>query len=122
MDVLLDLEGDLKTSGHGDIILTNSIRQAIRIRLLWFFSEWRFEPGWGIPYFEQVFVKNPNMLRIRAIIRNEIMAVEGVDGVRSITISVDTVHRSAIVSFVVSIGNEDHGDEVTILEKIWTNT
>jgi len=122
LDILLTLDGDLRINETGDIELTDSIRQAIRIRLLWFFSEWRFEPEWGIPYFEQVFIKNPNLLRIRSIIRAEILAVDGVDSVRSIDISVDTVKRNAAISFVVLIGNEDYRDEVVIIEKIRPNT
>ena len=121
MDILLTPDGDLKIDERGDISLTDSIRQAIRIRLLWFFDEWRFEPGWGIPYFEKVFVKNPNLLRIRSIIRREILAVDGVDSVNSIDITVIPATRSAAISFVVRIGNENFREEVTIFEQIRPN-
>jgi hypothetical protein len=122
MDILLSLDGDLIISERGDISLTDSIRQAIRIRLLWFFSEWRFEPHWGIPYFEQVFIKNPNITRIRGIIRREIMTVEGVDSVASVNIHVDTVSRRAGINFTVKIGNDNYSDEVLIFEKIRSYT
>ena len=40
MDILLDGNGDLAFKGT-DIILANSVRQKIKIRLKWFFQEWR---------------------------------------------------------------------------------
>ena len=42
MDILLDKSGDLYVSPQGDIALTESVAQKIRIRLLWFAEEWRW--------------------------------------------------------------------------------
>ena len=118
MDLLLDLDGDLIINETGDIELTDSIRQAIKIRLLWFAAEWRFDTEAGIPYFEKVFVKNPNLLKIRGIVRAQIIAVDGVDSVQSIDISVDKITRSALISYVVHIGNDNFKDEVRIFERV----
>ena len=41
LDILLDTGGDYKISDTGDIILTQSVPQAIKIRLKWFLGEWR---------------------------------------------------------------------------------
>lgn|GEM_PF-3755842 len=57
-DILLTPDGDLNITENGDIQLPESVRQAIRIRLLWFFSEWRFAPEIGVPYFEDFLIKN----------------------------------------------------------------
>lgn len=51
MDILLDGNGDLAFKGT-DIILANSVRQKIKIRLKWFFQEWRWDDEAGVPYFE----------------------------------------------------------------------
>ena len=40
LDILLN-DGDLVVTDTGDIRLTNSVRQAITIRLLWFAREWK---------------------------------------------------------------------------------
>ena len=40
MDISLDSNGDLAFKGT-DIVLANSVRQKIKIRLKWFFQEWR---------------------------------------------------------------------------------
>ena len=114
LDILLDREGDLSITQSGDISLTQSARQAIRIRLLWFFNEWRFAPGLGVPYFEEVLVKNPNINRIRRIIYNQAKSVEGVQDVRSIDVSVDPSSRRARFSFDVTLSEETYRDEVEI--------
>ena len=51
LDILLDTGGDYKISDTGDIILTQSVRQAIKIRLKWFLGEWRLGPLLGLDYW-----------------------------------------------------------------------
>lgn len=58
--------------------------QAVRIRLLWFFDEWRLGPAFGFPYFENMFVKNPNETKLRYLLRETVMSVEGVTEVKEI--------------------------------------
>ena len=41
-DLKLTPAGDLALAPEGDVIITNSIAQAIRIRLRWFLGEWAF--------------------------------------------------------------------------------
>ena len=113
-DILLKPEGDLNITDDGDIQLTESVRQAIRIRLLWFFSEWRFAPDIGIPYFEEVFVKNPNMNRIRAHIRREVLSVRDVRDIRSLRIDLNASTRNAVVSFTAVTDRETYNEELSI--------
>lgn len=49
-DLKLDRSGDLEISDAGDVMLTQSVRQAVEIRLRWLFGEWRFSPEAGVPY------------------------------------------------------------------------
>ena len=51
MDILLDASGDLCISESGDLKLEDSVAQKIRIRLLWFEGEWRWDVEEGLPYF-----------------------------------------------------------------------
>lgn len=113
-DILLTADGDLAIGETGDISITDSVRQAIRVRLRWFFQEWRLGPEIGIPYYEEILVKNPNNLRIKQIIRDEILTVEEVDDVRNIVLAVDPKERTAVVSFTVAVGDEILREEVLI--------
>ena len=98
-DVLLTADGDLYVNEMGDISLTDSIRQAVRIRLQWFLNEWRFAPEFGLPYLDEILVKSPNIDRIRRIVRDEAASVDEVIDVRNISITVDKPLRATKISF-----------------------
>ena len=114
MDILLTPDGDLNITGRGDIQLTGSVRQAARIRLLWHKGEWRFAPGLGVPWFEDVFAKNPNIARIRAHIRREALAAEGARDVRNIEIEIDPRTRAAKISFEIATDEGTYREEAEI--------
>ena len=114
LDILLTPDGDLNISEYGDIQLTESVRQAVRIRLLWFFREWRFAPQFGVPYFEDVLIKNPNAFRIRAHIRREVLGVQEVRDVRGIQISIDSHRRIARITFEAVTDYETYMEEVNV--------
>ena len=114
LDILLTPNGDLNITENGDIQLTESVRQAVRIRLLWFFSEWRFSPSKGIPYFEDILIKNPNPTRIRRIIRNEVLSVREVRDVQDLQVNINPQTRQAQISFVAVTDDETYREEVNI--------
>lgn len=99
-DLLIDKNGDLVVNSSTGVSITDSVAQAITIRLKWFFNEWRFSPQYGVPYFEEILVKNPNNLRVRQIIRDEILSVEEVEQVVRLDISMKH-DRKALISFSV---------------------
>ena len=113
-DILLTEDGDLYIGQDGDIALTWSIRQAVKLRLQWFFGEWRFAPGYGIPYFEEILVKAPDVERIRRIVRDETLSVDGVDDVRNIVVAIDRKERKAKVTFDLIVAEETFREEVMI--------
>ena len=116
LDLKLSNDGDLALSENGDVTLTESICQTVKIRLLWFFQEWRLMPEMGFPYFEDVFVKNPNEVKIKYLIRNAVMEVEGVKDVPEIKFALDNRTRTADIFCT---------DEDTFTEEVsiwWKNT
>ena len=114
LDILLTPDGDLHITETGDISLTDSVRQAVRIRLLWFFDEWRFWPATGVPYYEEILVKNPNLDRIRRIVRDEAMSVDEVLDVKNIKIDLDKPARKAKITFEVVTAEETYREELMI--------
>lgn len=113
-DFKLDPSGDLELSAAGDISTTDSIIQAVRIRLLWFFQEWRYGPDMGLPYFEDILVKNPNESKIRHLVREAVMSVEGVTDATDISITIDRKTRHAIIALSISTDEETFREEVKI--------
>ena len=114
IDLKLDASGDLELSAAGDVSATDSIVQAVRIRLLWFFSEWRLGPGFGIPYFENILVKNPNEVKVRHLIREAVMSVEGVTNVQGVGLSIDKKTRQGTITVTFSTDEQTYKEEVKI--------
>lgn len=113
-DFLIGSSGDLEISANGDIIPTESVVQAVLIRLRWFFAEWRLGPLYGFPYFEEMFVKNPNPIKLKYLLRDLVLGVEGVTKVNSVEIKVDSKMREARVLFSFSVDTETYSEEVKI--------
>ncbi len=112
-DLLLDANGDLLFT-NGDVSFTDSVVQAIKIRLKWFAGEWRINTEYGMPYYEDVFIKNPNRVLLEERIREEILSVEEVNEVKSVSISIDTKTRAATITFTVVVNGIQTGGEVEV--------
>lgn len=103
-----DLLFDFST---GDIAIVNggfdtskgiqSVAQALRIHLRFFLGEWFLDEGVGVPYFQQIFTKAPNLPLIESIFRSEILSVPGVGAIDSLNMLFDRASRRATVTFKV---------------------
>ena len=114
IDFKLSPDWDLELSAVGDISATDSVVQAVRVRLLWFFQEWRLGPGFGIPYFEEILVKNPNEVKVRHLIREAVMSVDGVTNVQGVGLDIDKKTRRATVTVTFTTNEQTYKEEVKI--------
>lgn len=117
-DIKLDLNGDIRVSPKGDISLTDSVRQAILVRLRWIYNEWRLNPEFGFPWFEEVFVKNPNTLKIRSLIQKEIKTVEEVQDANVIKVVYDKAKREASFIYRATVDGETFEEEVKLYNEL----
>lgn len=106
-DFALDLDpaspnfGDLKVV-NGDLVMnsgTDSIRQHILQRLRTYFQEWFLDNTIGVPYFQQILVKNPDQAKIDAILLSVILGTPGVVAVNTYSFTADIVTRQLQVTF-----------------------
>ncbi|MDY4893923.1 MAG: hypothetical protein SO130_11045 [Agathobacter sp.] len=121
MDILLDSNGDLYISKMGDIVLKNSVAQKIRIRLLWFLGEWRWDPEEGLPYLDKLLTKNPDIDYFEGLIREIIFNVDEVTEVQDVEIIEDTKTRGATIRYVAKTDFETIKEEVVINAGIRSN-
>ena len=98
-DLKLNEAGDLEVNDFGDVMLTQSVRQAVLIRLRWLFGEWRFAPEAGVPYIERIMVKKPDVEAIKQIIRQEIMDVDFMNDVNYLDVKIVIQTRTARITF-----------------------
>lgn len=113
-DILLTPDGDLAFIG-GDLVLARgdaAVAQEIAIRVRFFLGEWFLDNTAGIPYFEQVFVKPPNIERVRALLSQEIERVDGVARVEQVSIAFIGQDRRLEASYraVLSSGQTVEGN------------
>ena len=113
-DILLDRGGDILVSDTADITPRYSVRQDVKIRLQWFFEEGRCAPDYGLPYFDEVFVKNPNTDRIAQLIREEASKVADVTEVRDVRVTYDKTTRNAAISFTIVTDDATFTEDVKI--------
>lgn len=97
-DLAMTKRGDLALKNY-DILTTDSIEQAILIRLRWFFSEWVYNSSLGIEWFEKVLIKKPNRLLVRRMIEDAVLSVDGVTEVSDTKLTIFNSTRKAQVSF-----------------------
>ena len=114
MDILLDKSGDLYVSPQGDIALTESVVQKIRIRLRWFAGEWRWNREEGLPYFEHLFRKNPDTNSMEAAVRARIFEVPEVTSVRDVSVTFDSRTRAGKIRFTALTDQETIREEVKL--------
>ncbi len=114
VDIMLNKNGDLAVSKNGDISLTQSICQAVQIRLKWIAEEWRLGPELGFAWFDEVFVKNPNLENVKQLLRSEILKVDGVEEADVKRIEFHARERKAYFVFTFGVDGETYKEEATI--------
>lgn len=73
------------------------IVQRVKITLLAHKGEWLFDTEFGVPYRDQILVKNPNMAQIEAASRVVIAAVPGVTRILALKLTLDGATRKLTV-------------------------
>jgi hypothetical protein len=77
----------------------DQIEQSLKERLLFYRQEWFLDTTSGIPFYDEVLVKNPNIPNIENIIKAEIMDTPGAIELLSFQSEFDAQARSYSVTF-----------------------
>lgn len=93
------------------------IAQRIRIRLKFFLGEWFLNINYGIPYFQEVFVKNTDLSELNAIFKNAILTTPGVAGLSIFSFDFQGAQRKLKIIFVAETvyGNLSFNEILEIL-------
>jgi hypothetical protein len=94
--------GDLTLTSDvtpNNLASTNPVLQDILQRLSFFLGEWFLDNTQGVPYFQQILVKNPDQSKIDAIFQNIILGTPGVVQLSSYTFTPKTAIRVLTVAF-----------------------
>jgi len=116
MDLKLDSTGDLDLSSY-DLELTEgveAIEQHLKNKFGDIQGEWAFDTEIGFPYFEEVFVANPNYTQIQNVFMNEIVETQGVIEI----LSLDFEYENDTLSVSSEILTNDGFIDFTIVREL----
>lgn len=105
IDIKLDeIKHDISIKNYDLELVSDQgqISQSLRIRLLLFRGEWFLDEGEGVPFYEDVFVKNPNLGAVEASLKARIMGTPGVTELISFSMDFDRAGRFLKVDFEVN--------------------
>lgn len=80
----------------------DKVAQQIKMNLLTFLGEWFLDETWGVPYLEQILVKNPRMPSVETILRDHINNVPHVTKINSLGFEWNRRVRALFVTFEAS--------------------
>jgi len=93
--------GDLAID-EGDLVSVTDMeatRQRLWITLRTFLGEWYLDITEGVPYYENVLVKNPNPADLDAVFKDAILSDPKVESLESFTLTIDSQNRQLTLSF-----------------------
>lgn len=98
----LATDGDLDFStGNLQIVTgTAEIAQKVSVRLKFFLGEWFLDQRLGIPYFQQVFIKNPQFSVLNNLFRGVVVNTPGIAEVQSFSLALNSATRTLTVTFL----------------------
>lgn len=76
----------------------NAIAQEVSIALQFFRGEWPLNVLIGVPYFEQVFIKNPSLAALTVLFTRASLSVPGIIEAREMKLSFDNSGRRLYVT------------------------
>lgn len=100
-DLKIGVDGDLEIK-NGNLQLTSgddAVRQHLQQRLRTFLGEWFLDLDVGVPYFQDILVKNPNVNQVDGILKQTILTTPGVVELVSFTMNSDPTARTLMVEF-----------------------
>ena len=100
-DLTLDSTGDLFLD-EIDLVLNSgqeAIQQHMSQRLRTFVGEWFLNLTVGVPYYQQILVKNPDPVIVDSVLKKEIIDTPGTKRLLDFDLDVDTTSRLLTLAF-----------------------
>lgn len=101
-DIALDSDGDILIEDDAFVLVEgdDAIVQHLTIRFKFVLAEWFLDVRLGIPMFEEILIKNPDLSRVTGIYKQVILTTPGIASLESFSLSLDGATRKLTVSFV----------------------
>ena len=80
-----------------------AIDQQLRLRLKFFLAEHFLDERQGIPFYREVFVKNPNLRLLRTIFSDAVRTTPGISSVDFMEVTITAATRTLNLTFVATM-------------------
>jgi hypothetical protein len=97
-DIAFSPDSDDLLIENGDLVIRRNVAQSLRFRLRFFTKDWFLDPAAGIPYFDEILKKRPNLAYVEQLLQREILDTEGVLELLEFQLSL-SAQRQLSVSF-----------------------
>ena len=90
---------------NGDVVIVDGreqIRQAIFCNFRFFLAEWFLDLREGVPYFQEILIKSPNLETVTAAFRETLLNTPGVQEINKFDLELDGSTRTLRFDFEVS--------------------
>lgn len=108
-DFKLDIDGDGDlVIENGDLVLVDgseAVRQNLLQNLRMFRGEWFLAQDQGVPYYENILIKNPNPDVVDGALKSVIINTPGVLELLSFTLDYDDSNRRLTLDFEVRVSD-----------------
>jgi hypothetical protein len=102
MDIKLTSDNEIDLSSGGAELASgvDAIKQHLRLRFSMIRGEWFRDATVGTPWFEKIFVKNPDLAVLRALFRRIALGTPGVDKLNELVLDYTASTRTLTVRMV----------------------
>jgi len=101
-DLALDpVDRDLLVEDNKLVIIDGdaAIVQHLLIRFNFFLGEWKLDTEIGIPYFQEILIKNPDSVAVRNVFREVILGTPGIASLARFDLEIEAVTRELGLTF-----------------------
>lgn len=102
------LELDIDDGGDGDLLVRNNalhltegkaaIRQHLQVKFGIFMNEWFLDNNVGVPYYEDILIKNPAYVVVQEDMKSEALDTPGVTTLEKFELEYNSADRLASVT------------------------
>jgi len=115
---LVDSTWDLEITNADLVIIEqrDALRQFLKQRLQAFYGEWFLDSSRGLPYFQEILVKNPSFEAVDSLFKREILETAGITELEEFNLDYDNITRSLSLDFRAksTSGTIDFNEVITI--------
>lgn len=115
-DILIDNDCELVFRDN-DLVFADgdaALVQHLRIRFQFFLGEWFLDARIGVPYYQSILIKNPDIPFVVSVFRRVVLTTPGIAALQRFDFDLDGTTRRFSISF---IANKTDGTNLTFDEE-----